>query len=151
MNPRDPNHCPGCIFMDHYNRDGAFAAIMDYQYHFDGFLQRLKGISDLILTGTFKQSEGIRIPRAHTTAYVKTGLGILGFPDVAEVMEKNANEAKRLMQDRLRKLAEWDLENLTCEQSKDKKVTTALIQWKKFATQTSKPPEGQRTLVGAAK
>jgi hypothetical protein len=125
------------VFVEYYNKDGAFAAYMDYQHHADVFMRQVKGIVELLLTGTFEDGVGIRIPKRHSKAYIKAGLGILGFPDVAAVMDSDANMAKKLLQDRLSNLAEWSMSDLDCERSKDQRITGALSQWKKHAAELS--------------
>jgi hypothetical protein len=61
--------CPSCVFVEHYNKDGSFAAYMDYQHKAHVFMRQVKGIVELLLTGTFEEGVGIRMPKRHRKAY----------------------------------------------------------------------------------
>jgi len=145
MTSKKAGPCPSCVFVEHYNKDGSFAAYMDYQHHMDSFMRQLKGIIDVLLTEMFDHGVGLRISKRHGKAYIKTGLALLGFPDVAAVMETDANEAKKLLLDRLHNLVDWTMDDLDCEKSSDRRIKGALSQWKKHAGELSKSlPQSQR-------
>jgi erythromycin esterase-like protein len=147
MTSKKVGPCPSCIFVEQYNKDGSFAAFMDYQHRNDVFMRQVKSIIELLLTGTFEDGVGIRIPKRHGKAYFKTGLGLLGFPDVAAVVETDANEAKKLLRNRLDKLVEWSMDDLDCERRADKRITGALSRWKEHAGELSKCVPQSRELL----
>lgn len=130
----DTGPCPRCVYVEHFNKDGAFAAMMEFQHDRPEFMRGMAIILDwLFELEEPKEGVGIRIKRRKMKAFFKTGLCLLGFPDVADVFEKDTAEAKRLFKSRLRKLKNWKPNKDKSETKNEKPITDALIAWQKLA------------------
>jgi len=129
--------CPSCVLRDHYNRDGAFAATIDYQHEPDFFRVQVQGTIEYILANKFEDGVGVRIKQKRGKQYIKTALGLIGCPDVAEIMDKDANEAKRILQHRFTDLTDWDTKHPKCNETQSKRITETLRRWQKHAPEYS--------------
>lgn len=147
MTSKNTGPCPSCIFIEQYNRDGSFAAFMDYQNDRAQFMGVLGRVVETLLTDNFNHGVGIRISKRHTKAYIKTGLGLLGFPDVASIMDSDAVHAQELLQERLEALVNLRPTELDCEEGSDDAIVCALSRWKEHASELYRHTPRTRKVV----
>ena len=130
--------CPNCIYQEQYTKDGSFAAFIDFQSDPELFFRQVKGMIDHILSSKFAAGESVRISNRRFKSYIRTALALIGCPDVAEVMERDANEAKRILQVRISDLELWSPVAKQCNASRDKRRTETVMLWKKLFSELQK-------------
>jgi hypothetical protein len=132
--------CPSCVLHTHYDKDGSFAAFVDYMDHPNTFYNRVKKFIDGLMAENFEDGVGVKLKAKKQRQYFKTGLGLIGCPDVAEILEKDVNQAKRILAQRFRDLKTWDESELHGDEVSNRRIIETLRRWQDEVKEFDKHP-----------
>lgn len=106
-----------------------------YLHQPDIFALHVRSFIDFIMTTEFSEHAGVRIKQRRYKSYLKMAPGLIGCPDVADIMEQDANAAKQILEQRFTDLLQWSERDLHDDEIRSKYVAETLSDWKKNAPQ----------------